>query len=210
MPTIDVRTLDNEKSGQVELSDGVFLAIRREALVYETVKEHMANRRKGCASTKTRADVSGSGKKPWRQKGTGRARSGERRSPVWRHGGTIFGPLPRSYAQAMPRKARKEAMRSALSSKVAENRIVAVEKLSVAGPKTKEFVAWLKKFELLGGGSVLLVNDVHDTNLVLSSRNVPGVKLVSPSELTVYDVLKHQTVVFSRGALEKVETIYRK
>jgi large subunit ribosomal protein L4 len=209
MPTIELRTLDNEKSGQVELSDGVFRAIRREALVYENVKQHMANLRKGCASTKTRADVSGSGKKPWRQKGTGRARSGERRSPLWRHGGTVFGPLPRSYAQTMPRKARKEAMRSALSSKVAENGIVAVEKLSVAGPKTKEFVAWLKKFELQGS-SVLLVNDLHDANLALASRNVPGVKLVSPSELTVYDVLKHQTVVFSRGALEKVETIYRK
>jgi large subunit ribosomal protein L4 len=208
MPTIQVKRLDSDVTESLELSEVIFATGPKNALVYETVKHRLAGLRRGCASTKTRGLVSGSGRKLWRQKGTGRARVGSIRSPIWRHGGTVFGPLPRDYSYRMPIKAQKAAMRSALSSKFSENRILAIQNFSLGSPKTKEFVAMMKKLDLTG--SILLVHGEQNNNLALASRNIQNVKLIAPSELNVYDVLKYRTLVFSRSALEKVENIFKK
>jgi large subunit ribosomal protein L4 len=203
MPVVDVLDLNNRKVGDLELSDAVFGAEVKEHLIYESVRHYMACRRQGSAATKTRAMVAGSGKKLWRQKGTGRARMGSVRSPIWRHGGTVHGPQPRDYSYRFPRKMQQGALRSALSAKLRDGELKIVKEFALADHRTKTMAGVLKALE--AASSVLLVdNGVDNRNLDLSSRNLPGVTLALTREVTVYDLLKHKHVVLSEEAAKKL------
>jgi len=205
MAEIDVKNLVNEVVGKLELSDHVFRAKPNEPLIWEAVKHYADSLRSGTAATKTRREVSGSGKKLWRQKGTGRARIGSIRSPLWRHGGTVHGPQPRSYQYRFPRRKLRGALRSALSAKLGDNALTVVEGLTLENPKTRE----LRK--LLAGlgtsGRVLVVSSGENRNLLLSSRNLPNVKLVPGSGVNIYDVVNSNALVFTRQAILEVQEV---
>ena len=202
MPSVDIIDFSNKKVGTVDLSDAVFGAPVNEDLLYEAVRHHLAVARRGTASTKTRHEVAGSGKKLWKQKGTGRARMGSIRSPLWRHGGTVHGPQPRSYAYKLPRKMQLGALRSALSAKLRDGELRVVSEISVSEPKTKLMRQALTGIEATR--TVLLVDNAGDRNVELSSRNLEGVKLVSSRDVNVYDLLGHQQVLLSKAAAEKL------
>jgi large subunit ribosomal protein L4 len=172
-------------------------------LLYAAVKHYRAGARAGTHATKNRALVSGSGKKPWRQKGTGRARVGEIRTPLWRHGGTVFGPQPRDYSYAMPKKARLAALRSALSQRVKDGALKVIDHFDLAVPKTRDLVAILGQIEVTG--KTLLVDSKPADNLVLSGRNIPGLKVVDPTQVNVYDVLDCRNLVLTQEALTRLE-----
>lgn len=202
MPSVDVVDLNNAVVGSLELADEVFNAPLNEALLYEAVRHSQAGARSGTAKTKTRHEVSGSGKKLWRQKGTGRARVGSIRSPLWRHGGTTHGPQPRDYSYKLPRKMILGALRSALSAKLRDGELKIVQQFSIPDHKTKAMRAVLN---VLGAPkTVLLVDNEENHNLVLSSRNLPGVKLVSTKEVSVYDLLGHAGLLMSENAAKKL------
>jgi large subunit ribosomal protein L4 len=202
-PSLAVVNAKNEKVGEVNLSPGVFAVPINEHLLYESVKQHRAGLRRGTHMAKNRAMVSGSGRKPWRQKGTGRARVGEVRNPLWRHGGTVFGPQPRDYSYAMPKKERRAALRSAISLRVSEGALKVVEALGAEAPKTRAFRDLLLGLGITGKA---LVVDAHPSQaLVLSGRNLPGVRVVDPVHLTVYDVLDCPTLLVTREAVGKLE-----
>lgn len=186
-------------ANEVELADSVFAYPDKGHLVYEAVVNYRANQRQGTAATKTRAEVSGGGRKPWRQKGTGRARAGSTRSPLWRKGGTTFGPQPRDYSYELPKRARRNALRSVLSRKLTDSLILVLREIDIKEPKTKEAAALLKAFHI---NSALLVDSHENTNLFLSVRNLPKVKAVDVRTLNVYDVLNYKWLVFSQRALE--------
>ncbi len=205
MAEIEVKNLANEVVGKLELSDQVFKVPVNEHLIWEAVKHYADSLRAGTASTKTRAEVSGSGKKLWRQKGTGRARIGSIRSPLWRHGGTVHGPKPRSYEFSFPRKKLRGALRSALSAKFEENALMVVEDFTLEKPKTKEFQK--KLLGLTGAGKVLVVNNGENQNLRLSSRNLPDVKLVPGTGVNIKDLVNHRAVVFSKEAILQVQEV---
>ncbi|HLH43064.1 MAG TPA: 50S ribosomal protein L4 [Bryobacteraceae bacterium] len=202
MPAVDVIDLNNQKVGTLDLSDAVFSAPVNEALLYEAVRHHLASVRRGTAKTKTRHEVSGSGKKLWRQKGTGRARMGSIRSPLWRHGGTVHGPQPRSYAYHLPRKMQLGALRSALSAKLRDGELRIVREFALEEPKTKLMRRALDAID--AKKTVLLVDASDNRNLTLSSRNLEGVKLVSSGEVSVYDLLGHEHVLLSEAAARKL------
>src|SRR5918998_97219 len=202
MPTVKVRNLKNEEVGDLELSDAVFGAEYNEALVHAAVKNYQANARAGTVGTKTRGDVSGSGKKLWRQKGTGRARVASIRTPLWKGGGNVHGPQARDWSYSLPKKMRRGALRSALSERLREGNLVVVDEFAFGGPKTKEFVGALKSLGL--DGKTLIVDSLENENLLLSSRNVKGAKIVASGGLNIYDVLYHQRIVLSRSAVEQV------
>ena len=202
MPSVDIVDLNNARVGSIELSDAVFGAEVNEALLYEAVRHYTASRRSGTAATKTRHEVSGSGKKLWKQKGTGRARMGSVRSPLWRHGGTVHGPQPRSYAYKLPRKMQLGALRSALSAKLRDGQIKVVRAFELNDHKTKNMAGVLKRLE--AKKTVLLVESAENTNLKRASGNLPGVKLVPTREVTVYDVLKYQQLMLSEAAAKKL------
>ncbi len=202
MPTIDVVNLENEKVGSIELSDAVFGLEVNQDLLYESVRHHMAARRSGSAKTKVRREVSGSGKKLWRQKGTGRARVGSVRSPLWRHGGTTHGPVPRSYDYKLPKKMIVGALKSALSAKLRDGEITVVNEFALADHKTKTVHAALGK--LKAAESCLLVEQGDNRNLALGARNIPHVKVVQSKDVTTYDLLKHTRVVLSESAARKL------
>ena len=202
MPAVDVIDLSNQKVGTLDLSDSVFSAPVNEALLYEAVRHYLASLRRGTAKTKTRHEVSGSGKKLWRQKGTGRARMGSIRSPLWRHGGTVHGPQPRSYAYHLPRKMQLGALRSALSAKLRDGELRIVREFVLEEPKTKLIRKALDTIE--AKRTVLLVDASDNRNLALSSRNLEGVKLVSSREVNVYDLLGHEQVLLSEAAAKKL------
>jgi large subunit ribosomal protein L4 len=202
MPSVEVVDLNNAVVGSVELSDEVFDAPLNKDLLYEAVRHSQAARRGGNAKTKTRHEVSGSGKKLWRQKGTGRARVGSIRSPLWRHGGTTHGPQPRDYSYKLPRKMLLGALRSALSAKLRDGELRVVQEFSLADHKSKAMRAVL---DLLGAPkTVLLVDNGENRNLALGSRNLAGVKLVSTKEVEVYDLLGHSGVLISQAAVQKL------
>ncbi len=205
MAEIEVKNLANEVVGTIELSDEVFKAELNEALIWEAVKHYAASLRSGTAATKTRGEVSGSGKKLWRQKGTGRARIGSVRSPVWRHGGTVHGPKPRDYNYAFPRKKIRGALRSALSAKLGENSVAVVDAFNLEGHKTKDFQKILKA--LGGTGKVLIVSSGENKNLELSSRNLPRVKLVPGTGVNINDVINHELLLFSKEAILQVQEV---
>jgi large subunit ribosomal protein L4 len=186
---------------ELELPDEVFSYPVNDHLIYEAVVNYLANQRQGTASTKTRGEVSGGGRKPWRQKGTGRARAGSIRSPLWRHGGTVFGPKPRDYSYAIPKKARKNALKSALTAKLAENLIMVIDNINIAQPKTKEAANWLKHLNI---DSALIVDSRENENLFRSVRNLPQAKAVDEGQLNVYDVLKYRWIIFSQRAFNSL------
>ena len=203
MPTVDVVDLNNEKVGEVELSDRVFAAEVNEALIYEAVRHFRASVRRGTVKTKTRHEVSGSGKKLWRQKGTGRARSGSIRSPIWRHGGTSHGPQPRDYSYKLPRKMLLGALRSALSAKLRDGELKIVQAFSFGDHKTKAVRAALAKLE--AAKTVLVVdNDAENRNLQLGARNIAGVMLAPSRDISVYELLRHKNVLVSEAAAKKL------
>jgi large subunit ribosomal protein L4 len=201
--TVDVVDAGNNRLREVALHPEVFGVEANTHLMWEAVREYRAIGRRGTAMTKNRALVSGTGRKPWRQKGTGRARVGEARNPLWRHGGTVFGPVPRDYSYSIPRKARLAALRSALSVRASEGALKVVDRFPIEAPKTKALKGIL---DTLGaGGKTLLVEHRPSEALVLSGRNIPGLKIVDPGQVNVYDVLDCRTLLLSQEALGKLE-----
>jgi large subunit ribosomal protein L4 len=201
--SVEVVSVDNKKVSERLVAPEVFGAPINAHLLYEAVKHYRAGGRRGTHMTKNRALVSGSGKKPWRQKGTGRARVGEVRNPLWRHGGTVFGPTPRDYSYSMPKKARAAALRSALTQRLREGAVKVVEAFPLSGPKTKELKGILDRLGI-AGKTVLVEHEPVDA-LVLSGRNIPWLKVVDESHLTVYDVLDCRNLLLSQEALGKLE-----
>ncbi|MCA1600156.1 MAG: 50S ribosomal protein L4 [Acidobacteria bacterium] len=205
MPTVKVRNLKNEEVGEVELSDAVFGAPLNEALIHAAVRNFMANARQGTSATKTRGDVSGSGRKLWKQKGTGRARIASLRSPLWKGGGNAHGPQPRDWSYSMPRKMRQGALRSALSERVREGKVLLINDWTLDKPKTKEFVASLKQLGL--EGKTLIVDSLDNENLKLSTRNVQRAKVVNSFGLNIYDLLYHEKLIISEAAVKELEQL---
>ena len=203
--TLDVVNAQNEKVGAVDLSDAVFGGTIKKDLVWESVVRENASERRGTHATKNRALVSGGGKKPYRQKGTGRAQAGSTRSPLWRKGGTVFGPQPRSYTYHLPKKVEKGALRAALQSRLKEGVVTIVDEISAAEIKTKAAVALLER---LGATGKTLVVDVQlDENFVLSARNIPGVRMVRSGRLTARDVMNAGRIVATRAAVERLQEV---
>jgi large subunit ribosomal protein L4 len=205
MPTVKVRNLKNEELGDLQLSDAVFGAPFNEALIHAAVRNFMANGRQGTSATKTRGDVSGSGRKLWKQKGTGRARIASLRSPLWKGGGNAHGPQPRDWSYNMPKKMRQGALRSALSARLREGNVFVVDGWSLDKPKTKEFSSSLGKLGL--GGKTLIVDSLENENLILSARNMRRAKVVNSFGLNIYDLLYHEHLVLSRTAAEELEQL---
>jgi len=205
MSTIKVLNMAGAEVGTVELSDAIFGIEPNSVVVHEVVKNHLANCRQGTQSALTRAEVSGGGKKPWRQKGTGRARQGSTRSPQWTHGGIVFAPKPRSYRYTLNKKLKRLALKSVLSDKAQNGNIAVVEDLVVAEPKTKTMVNLLNAIE--AGKSVVITNGVQQ-NVVLSARNIPGVVTTPANILSVYDLVNAKTLVIDKAALATIEEVY--
>lgn len=201
MPIVDVYNTNREKVGEISLSDAVFGAEVKEHLFYAAVRYQLAKKRAGTHKTKGRAEVSGGGKKPWKQKGTGRARQGSTRSPHWRGGGTVFGPVPRDYSFKLNKKVRASALCGALTRRATESRIFVLDTLDFEAPKTKQVVALLEKFEL---GDALVVLPGRNDNVELSARNLQAVTVMPAEGLNVYDVLNHRNLVMTRQAVEAV------
>jgi large subunit ribosomal protein L4 len=202
MPTVKVRNISNEEVGDLELSDVVFGAELNESLIHAAVRNYLANARQGTSATKTRGDVSGSGRKLWKQKGTGRARIASLRSPLWKGGGNVHGPQPRDWSYNMPKKMRKGALRSAISERIREGNVVILEGFDLGGPKTKDFIASLGTLGL--GGKTLIVDSLENENLLLAARNVKRTKVVNSYGLNIYDLLYHEKLVLSRRAIEEL------
>jgi large subunit ribosomal protein L4 len=203
MPQLPVHNLQGEQVDTIDLSDQVFAAPINEALIHQLVVKMLADRRRGTHKTKTRGEVSGGGAKPWRQKGTGRARQGSRRSPLWRGGGTVFGPQPRDYSQAMPKRMRRAAMRSGLSSRVSEGAIMILDTFTFPTHKTREMVATLQHLGLTR--KTLIVDTAFDQNAYLATRNIPYIELQRAANLNLLDVLSADKLVFTVAALRAVE-----
>ena len=202
MPTVKVRNISNEEVGDLELSDVVFGAELNESLIHAAVRNYLANARQGTSATKTRGDVAGSGRKLWKQKGTGRARIASLRSPLWKGGGNVHGPQPRDWSYNMPKKMRKGALRSAISERIREGNVVVLEGFDLGGPKTKDFIASLGTLGL--GGKTLIVDSLENENLLLAARNVKRAKVVNSYGLNIYDLLYHEKLVLSRRAIEEL------
>jgi large subunit ribosomal protein L4 len=201
MPTVDVVDLKNQKVGELELADEVFGAEVNEALLYEAVRHYQAGERAGTHKTKVRSEVAGSGKKLWKQKGTGRARVGSVRSPIWRHGGISHGPVPRDYSYKLPRKMLLGALRSALSAKVRDGELKVVQEFALSDHKTKNTMNALAN--VVTGRTVLVVDNAENRNLALGVRNLKGVTLMPTREVNPYHVLGHQNLVLSEAAARK-------
>jgi large subunit ribosomal protein L4 len=203
MPVVKVKNLNSEEIGELELSDEVFGAPLNKALIYSAVKCYLANQRAGTSSTKTRGNVKGSGKKLWKQKGTGRARIASLRSPLWKGGGNVHGPHPRDWSYTIPKKMRRGAIRSVLSERLREGGLVIVENFELSSHKTKDFSATLDTLGL--NKRTLVVDSPNNSKLVLSSRNLREVTLVSASAVNVYDLLTHEQVALTRDAAVQLE-----
>lgn len=200
--SIDVVSSEREKVGEIVVPPGIADQPPREHLLYEAVRAQLASRRSGTAATKTRSQVRGGGRKPWRQKGTGRARAGSTRSPIWVGGATVFGPQPRSYAYRLPRSARKTALRAALAHKLRAHALVVIDDIRFNQPKTKQMVDLLTRLEL--GDSVLLLLGEADVNVQKSARNLPGVKVLLSPGLNVYDLLRYRKVLATQAAVRQI------
>jgi len=216
MPTVEIKNLKNERVGELELKDEVFGVPLNEALIYDAIKSYLANQRSGTSATKTRGNTRGSGKKLWRQKGTGRARIASLRSPLWRGGGNVHGPQPRDWGSDLPKKMRRGALRSALSERLREGNLVIVDDFNLdtvevtdkdgnalASHKTKKFLVVAQALGL--DKKTLLVDAAPSGNLALSARNVPGVKLTPSANVNIYDVLSHEKLVFTREAINAIQ-----
>lgn len=205
MPTVGLFNKEGQKVGDFQLNENVFGVEVNEAALHQVVVALLANKRQGTQSAKTRAEVRGGGIKPWRQKGTGRARQGSIRAPQWIHGGVVFAPKPRDYKVSVPKTMRRVAMKSALSSKVAENELVVLESLELAAPKTKEVVNILKAFE---AKKTLIVTAESNENVYKSARNIQGVAVLPVNNINVYDLLKYEKVLITKDAVTKIEEVY--
>lgn len=206
MPKIDVLNIKGEKVDEINLSDSVFDIEVNEHAIYEVVKNHLANKRQGTQSAKTRAEVRGGGRKPWRQKGTGRARQGSTRSPQWIGGGVVFAPKPRDYSYTIPKKVRRLALKSALTSKVQNGELIVLDGISMEAPKTKEFAKIMANLKL--DKKALFVTAEKNENVVKSAKNITGVKTAIVGSMNVYDIVNHGAFVITREAVEKVEEVY--
>ncbi|ODU58043.1 MAG: 50S ribosomal protein L4 [Clostridium sp. SCN 57-10] len=205
MAKTNVYDMTGKIVGEIELSDAVFGIEPNAVVMHESIKNYLANQRQGTQSTLTRAEVRGGGRKPWKQKGTGRARQGSTRAPQWTHGGIAFGPKPRSFRYTINKKTRALAMRSALSTKLAAGQIIVVDNLDMNEVKTKTFVGFLSTLE---ANKALVVTPEVRRNVVLSARNIPGVKTTISSILSVYDILKADKFIIDKAAVAKIEEVY--
>ncbi|MGP1349434.1 MAG: 50S ribosomal protein L4 [Stomatobaculum sp.] len=205
MANISVFNTDGQEVGKIDLNDAVFGVEPNEHLVHMAVVAQLANRRQGTQKAKTRSEVSGGGRKPWRQKGTGHARQGSTRAPQWKGGGVVFAPTPRDYTITLNRKEKRQALKCALSSRVQENKFIVVDDFGMDEIKTRKMVATLKNLKV---GKALVVASEGETNTVMSARNIEGVKTASPRTINVYDILKYNTVVASRAAVATIEEVY--
>jgi large subunit ribosomal protein L4 len=203
MPVVKVKNLKNEEVGELELSDEVFGAPLNKPLIYEAVKNYLANQRAGTSATKTRGDTSGSGKKLWKQKGTGRARIASLRSPLWKGGGNVHGPQPRDWSYKVPKKMRRGAIRSVLSERLREGGLVIVENFELQSHKTKDFVTALAGLGF--SGRTLIIDSLDNGNLALSSRNVPYVTCISANDVNVYNLLTHEQLAMTREAAAQLD-----
>lgn len=203
MPTVTLFKQDGTQNGEVTLNDAIFGIEPNESVVFDAITMQRASLRQGNHAVKNRSAVRGGGAKPWRQKGTGRARQGSIRSPQWRGGGVVFGPTPRSYSYKLPRKVRRLALLSVLSTKVLDKEIVLVDELNFEAPKTKEFRAVLSNLDI--NRKALVVIEDENEFAKLSARNIPGVKVISPNNVSVLDVVAHDKLILTKAALEKVE-----
>ncbi len=201
MPELDIKDKNNSSVGKINLSENVFGVSAKNGVVHNAVVNFLANQRQGTHATKTKGLVSGGGKKPWKQKHTGRARAGSSRSPLWRGGGIIFGPQPRDYSYDLPKKAKKLALKAALSGKLSDGEITVIDDLSFEKPRTREMASILKNFEL-GGKSTLIVVPEYNEAVILSARNIPGVTVRRVSDLNSYDVAAHSRLLMTKRAAE--------
>ena len=206
MPNVTLYNVAGQAAGEIKLNDSVFGVEYNEAVIHQAVVRQMANERLGTHATLTRGLVRGGGKKPWRQKGTGRARVGSIRSPLWVGGGTVFGPTPRSHAKSMNRKARQLAVKSALSEKLRSNEIVVLDKIGFAAPKTKDAIKMLAAFHV-EGKALIIDGDESVMNTVLSARNIPGVKAIAPSGINIYDLVHYTKLFITKSAVEIIEEV---
>ncbi|GAC41075.1 50S ribosomal protein L4 [Paenibacillus popilliae] len=206
MPKVAVYNISGAQVGEIELADTVFGIEPNKHVLHDAVVMQLASMRQGTHKVKTRSEVSGGGRKPWKQKGTGRARQGSIRSPQWKGGGTVFGPTPRSYAYKLPKKVRRLAIKSALSSKVLAEQIIVLDQLTMNAPKTKEFAAILNNLNV--DRKALVVMPEYNDNVALSARNIPSVKLVAADGVNVYDVLRHEKLIITKDAVQKVEEVF--
>ena len=202
----NVYDMSGKVVGEIELSEAVFGIEANQAVVHDVVKNHLANKRQGTQSALTRAEVSGGGRKPWRQKGTGRARQGSTRAPQWTHGGIVFAPKPRDYSYTLNKKTRRLALKSVLSAKAAEQNIVVIDSIKMDAPKTKEFAAFLNAVGV--NGKALVVTATPDTNVVKSGRNIPGCMITFANLINVYDVVNASWLVLDKAALAKIEEVF--
>jgi len=206
MPTVKMYNMAGEQVGDVELSEAIFGIKPNVPVMHAAVKNHLANKRQGTQSTLTRAEVSGGGKKPWRQKGTGRARAGSTRAPHWVHGGVAFAPKPRDYSYSLNRKVKRLALKSALSAKALDNGIIVIDDLKMDEIKTKEFKSFLDKIDV--NGKAVLVTEDKDENVYKSARNIPGIQTTSALILNTYDIINSKKFVVSQAALKKIEEVF--
>src|SRR5436853_6209962 len=207
MPVIKLKNLENKEVGEVELNDAIFAAPLNKALIYEAVKGYLANQRLGTSATKTRGDVSGAGRKLWRQKGTGRARIASLRSPLWKGGGNVHGPQPRDWSYNLPKKMRKKAMCAAISERLREGNLIIVDEWKFEQPKTREFINTLGTLKLTG--KTLIVDSLKNTNLMLASRNVQTAKVVNSYGVNIYDLVNHQKLVLTPKSVEELTDILK-
>ncbi|MBQ3901930.1 MAG: 50S ribosomal protein L4 [Lachnospiraceae bacterium] len=208
MAEVKVFSTDGKETGTLELSDSVFGVEPNEHLVALAVKQYLANQRQGTQKAKTRSEVSGGGRKPWRQKGTGHARQGSIRAPQWKGGGMVFAPVPRDYSFKMNRKEKRAALRSVLSSKVLDNKLCVIEGLSMDAPKTKDFAKVVSNLDLAKAVFVIAENDESRSSIVLSARNMPNVITAAPNTINVFDLLKYDTIVLTKDAAKEIEEVY--
>ena len=202
----NVYDMSGKLVGEIELSEAVFGITPNSSVIHDVVKNHLANCRQGTQSALTRAEVSGGGRKPWRQKGTGRARQGSTRAPQWTHGGIVFAPKPRDYSYTLNKKQKRLALKSALSAKAAEAAIVVIDAIKMDAPKTKEFAAFLNAVGVQG--KALVVTAENDANVVKSGRNIPGCEVTFANLLNVYDIMNAKQLVVDKAALQKIEEVF--
>ena len=206
MPKLDILNVSGQKVDEIELDENVFGAEINEHVLYEAVKNYLANQRQGTQSAKTRAEVRGGGRKPWKQKGTGRARAGSTRQPNWVGGGVVFAPKPRDYSYKLPKKMKRVAMKSALTSKATLNELIILDELMLEAPKTKEMISILAN--LKAGNKPIIITDDMNANAIKSSANIPGVQITYVGRMNVYEILNSNSCIITKEAAKKIEEVY--
>ena len=209
MPEINIKDKNNTSVGKMDVPESIFGVTAKQGVLHSAVVNFLANQRQGTAATKTKGMVSGGGKKPWKQKSTGRARSGSSRSPLWRGGGTVFGPQPRDYSYSLPKKAKKAALNAAISGKLADGEIIVIDSFGLVKPSTKDVVSLLKNLGLAGKSTLIVVPEKNDA-VLLSARNIPGVKVTRVTDLNPYEVAANSWILFDRQAVEMLSEAGKK